>query len=192
VDVSHVSGYETQRLAARRCPWRDNLVLTAIIALPAVLTGFVAFSSLSQPADEEIAARFFAHEADFQRLIAMLRSDGRRLRGARDPLSLGDLVADGANGDSYRLLLATVGATDLRYFPESGRIMVRIAASDVGFTGMSKFYLYTGDAGSKPSFPTRRYSLRAPGVAPTNGDFHIQGGWFVHREGAVVASSAPY
>ncbi len=192
MDVLNVSGYETQRLTARRCSWRDILLVMVIIALPAVLVGFAAFSGLSRPTDEEISARFLAHGADFQRLIAMVHSDGRRLFGAREPVSLGQLVAAGANGESYRVLLATIGATDLQYFPKSGRIILPIAASDVGFAGMSKSYLYTGDAKSKPLFPPQRYSVRAPGVAPTNGDFHIWGGWFVHREGAVVAMSAPY
>lgn len=192
MDVSNVSGYGTQQFAAHGCPWRNNLVLAAVVALAAVLSGFAAFASLSRPADKELAARFFAHEADFQRLLVMLHSDGGRLIGAGEPAGLRDLVAGGANGESYRLLLATLGATDLQYFPKSGRILVRIATSDVGFTGMNKYYLYTGDGASKPSFPAQRYPVRAPGVAPTSGDFQIRGGWFVHREGAVVASIASY
>jgi len=156
--------------------WRAIWVVMVVALIPVALAGLAAVSSPGRPADDERAtARYFVHKADFGQLVVMLHSQGERLRGARDPVSLADLVAVGADGAAYRVLLAKVGATDLEYFPQSGRIIVPICASES--------YLYTGDEHSRLSMPTQRYAVRGTGFAPISRDVHIEGGWFVHKEG---------
>lgn len=189
---SNVAGRVVHRLTGPRSGRGEVWVVSVLIASATFMVGVGAISSLRPSSDENTAARFLAHGADFRRLVVMVLSDGRRLTSVREPVSLSELVAAGANGDAYRSLLVTIGVTDLLYFPRSGRIVLPISAAGGGFAGTSQSYVYTGKAAANLLPGSQRSSLRGPGVPPMSTDSDLEGGWFVHREGVVRGLPAPF
>lgn len=192
MDASNPAGRVAHRSAGPRAGRAEFWTVAALLALATCLVGLAAISSLRRSSDDDTAAEFLAHEADFQRLVVMLRSDGRRLTSVREPVGVSELVAAGASGDSYRSLLTAIGVTELLYYPPSGRIVLPISASGAGLAGVSQSYVYTGDRPPNLQTGSQRISVRGPSIPPMSTDTHIKGGWFVHREGAVRGLPAPY
>lgn len=100
---------------------REFWVITVVALIPVASACLGTVSSPGRTADHDrAAARYFENKADLRQLVVMLHSQDERLRGAREPVSLADLSAVGADGAAYRVLLAKVGATDLDEHIEGG------------------------------------------------------------------------
>jgi hypothetical protein len=184
-----------RRPVANRPSWTQVLVLSLFVIVPAAIVALSGYSAArgDHPTDEELTARFLSHEADFQALIHMLDSDRRRLLLADGPLNLAELEAAGATraGD-YRVLLAKFDATNVRYFPRSGNVVVLVAQSGEHFADTKKSYLYLSREPPQPLLHHSSYAWRGPGIYFVTGDQRIKGQWFIHHDGTVVVAFAPY
>jgi hypothetical protein len=171
------------------------LVLSLVVAVPAAITALSGYSAGqgSRPTDEELTARFLSHEADFQALVQMLDSERVRLPLADGPFDLADLVAAGtANKGDYQVLLAKIDATNLRYSPRSGNVVLPVAQSGEDFADTKKSYLYLSREHPQPLLHHPSYTWRGPGIYFVTGEHRIKGQWFIHHDGTVVVAFAPY
>jgi hypothetical protein len=179
----------------KRSSWTQVLLLSLFVAVAAAIVALSAYSAarVSRPTDEELTARFLLHEADFQALLQMLDSDRRKLPTGDGPFDVADLVAAGAarQGD-YQVLLAKIDATDVRYFPRSGNLVLTVAQSGEHFTDTKKSYLYLSHEQPQPLLHHPSYAWRGPGIYFVTGDHRIKGQWFIHHDGTVVVAFAPY
>ena len=108
---------------ANRSSWTEVLVLILFAAVPAAIIALSCYSAArsSHPTDEELTARFLSHEADFQALCKCSIQTTGECRSRDEPFDLPDLVAAGvARRSDYEVLLARIGATDFRCYPQSG------------------------------------------------------------------------
>jgi hypothetical protein len=175
------------------------LLLSLIVAVPAaliLLAGYGA-AALSHPTDEEMIARFLLHESDFRALAQMLVSDRGRLLSLRaESIEFADLEPAGARTtqmDDYKVLLAKIGATNFRYFPRSGNLFLPVSSSGDNFAEIHKSYLYLNREEPQPLLHHQGYSSwRGPGIYFVTGDHRIEGRWFIHHDGTVVVTFAPY
>ena len=178
-----------------RSSWTQVLVLSLFVVVPAVIMALSGYSAArgSHPTDDELTARFLSHEADFQALVQMLESDRRRLSLADGPFDLAELVAAGAaRNDDYQALLAEIDATNIRYFPRSGNIVLPVARSGEHFADTKKSYLYLNREQPQPLLHHPSYAWRGPGIYFVTGDHRIKGQWFIHHDGTVAVEFAPY
>jgi hypothetical protein len=173
------------------------LVLSLFVAMPLVLVLLAGLAAArgSHPTDEELTARFLSHESDFEALTHMLDSDGGRLPPGTVSADLADVVHAGAGrarmGD-YEVLLARIGATDFRYFPRSGNLIVPVSRPGAQFAVIRKSYSYLSREEQQPLLHHRGYASRGPVVYWVTGDHRIKGRWFIHHDGTVVGAFAPY
>jgi hypothetical protein len=173
------------------------LVLSLFVAVPLVLVLIAAYTAIrgGHPTDEELTARFLSRESDFQALVHRLDSDRGRLPPGTESVDLADLVqagADSARIGNYAVLLARIGATNFRYFPGSGNLIVPVSKPDDRFAATRQSYLYLGREEPQPLLHPRAYASHAPGVYFAPADHRMKGRWFVHRDGPVVGALAPY
>lgn len=191
-----VSAVRRVRLpVANRSSWTQVLVLILFAAVPAAIIALSCYSAArsSHPTDEELTARFLSHEADFQALLQMLDSDHRRMPLPDEPFDLPDLVAAGvARRSDYEVLLARIGATNVRCYPQSGNVVLPVSRSGAHFAETKKSYLYLSREQPKPLLQHPSYSWRGPGIYFVTGDHPIKGQWFIHHDATVVVSFAPY
>jgi hypothetical protein len=189
------AGHRLRLPIANRSSWTQVLVLSLLVAVPAALIALSGYSAAraGHPTDEELTARFLSREADFQALLHMLDSDGKRLPLTDGPFDLADLVAAGAGhkGD-YKAILARIDATNVRYFPRSGNVVLSVAQSGEHFADAKKSYLYLSHDQPQALLRHPSYALRGPGIYFVTGDHRIKGQWFIHHDGTVVIAFAPY
>jgi hypothetical protein len=104
------------------------------------------------PSDNALRARFFAHRADFERLVAMANEDSRLTRIAPDFTWLDDNVAwprkdvgiSESRWNEYRRLFRKVGATQgILKGVNPIRIIFPIASAGLVPTGYSKGLVYS-------------------------------------------------
>jgi hypothetical protein len=183
---------------ADRSSWGDVLLLSLFVAVPAalvLLAGYAA-AARSHPTDEELTARFLAHESNFQALAQILDSDrGRLLSLGVESFEFADFAPAGAGSAhiaDYKGLLARIGATDFRYFPRSGNLILSVSRSGDNFAETRKSYLYLSHEEPQPLLHQHSYSWRGPGIYFVTGDHRIKGRWFIHHDGTVVVALAPY
>jgi hypothetical protein len=123
----------------------------------------------------------------------MLDSDRRKLPLTDEPFDLADLVAAGASNEGdYKVLLAKIDATNVRYFPRSGNVVLPVAQPREHFTDIKKSYRYLSREQPQPFLPHPSYAWRGPGIYFVTGDHRIKGQWFIHHDGTVVIAFAPY
>jgi hypothetical protein len=194
-DVTVVHAVEQR--AKNRSSRAAVFMLSLFVAVPVALGLLAAYAAArdSHPTDEELTARFLAHESDFQTLAQMLDSDRRRLLLRAEPIDLADLVAAGAstaNIGNYESLLARIGAKNFNYFPRSGNLVLPVSASGENFAQSRKSYSYLSREEPQPLLHHQSYALRGPGIYFVTGDHRIKGQWFIHHEGTVVVTFAPY
>jgi len=188
------SGHEGTLTRARIAAICVSASLVLVPLALVVLAGYSA-SRASSPTDQELTARFVAHESDFRALLQMVE-------GERGKLPLGDEVVDldalaAAGTDAARLaaydsLLRKMGATNFQYLPRSGNLTVPIDLSPGARTESGRSYLYRRDAAEQPLIYHRGYAWRGPGAYVVTGDQHIKGHWFIHHSGDAVLVFAPY
>lgn len=184
---------------ACRSSWVDVLLLSLAVAVPPAFIFLAAYgtATLSHPSDEELITRFLLHKSDFQALAHMLESDRERLASlGAESFEFPELVqagADTAQKDAYKVLLARIGATNFRYWPQSGNLFLPVSRSSDSLTQTKKSYLYLNREPPQPLLHHQGYSSwRGPGIYSVTGDRRIEGQWFIHHEGTVVVAFAPY
>jgi hypothetical protein len=173
------------------------LVLTLFVAVPLVLVLLAghAASRASYPSDDDLTARFLSHEADFNALTHMLDSDHGRLPPAAESADLADFVQagiDAARIGRYEALLARIGATNFRYCPRSGNLIVPVSNSGDRFGVTRKSYSYLSREEQQPLIPHQSYVPRGPALYWVTGDHHIKGRWFIHHDGTLGVAFGPY
>lgn len=187
--------YEAAVTRIRRAP-SAVLMLSLLVAAPAILVVLAGYSvfRVSPPTDEELTARFLSHQADFQALVTLLESERRRLPLGPGPFDLADAGASTARAGKYEALLARIGARSVRYFPESGNVVLPVAesAGHLGKSTKSYLYLSHDDPQPQPLLYHRSYGWRGPGVYLISGDRRITGQWFIRHDRTVVVAFAPY
>jgi hypothetical protein len=171
------------------------------MAVPAALILLAAHAAAraSYTSDEELTARFLSHESDFQSLVQSLDSDCRRMPPGAESCELGDLApagTDTARVEDYRRLLAKISATNFRYFPESGDLILPVSNSGQRFAEAGRFYLYLNHEERAHLLVHRRlrqsYGWRGPAIYFIAGDHRIKGRWFLHYDQTVVAAFPAY
>jgi hypothetical protein len=180
------------------------LLLSFLVAAALVLSlcdGYAA-ATRGDPTDSDLTVRFLSHESDFQSLLQVLESDrGRLLSLGAESYELSDFVRTGTGTShlaDYKGLLAKIGATNFRYFPRSGKLILPDRGSLDSSAQTSRPYLYLNheETSSGERQPLRHYqggdSWRGPGVRFVTGDKRIKGRWFIHHEGTLVVAFAPY
>jgi hypothetical protein len=180
--------------ATNRGSWSDVLVLSLFVAVPLVLVLLAGLAAArgSHPTDEELTARFLSHESDFAALTHRLDSDRGRLPPGTESADLADFVQAGAGRGDYEVLLARVGATNFRYFPRSGNLIVPVSKPGDPFAVTRKSYSYLSREEQQPLLHHQSYASRGPAVYWATGDHRIKGRWFIHHDGTVVGALAPY
>ena len=128
--------------------------LAAIVAVPTLIFALMSFGeSAPHPSDKALGETFFAHEADFNKLVEMCNVDSHVLRIAPDftwldnnaawPRPESELGFSRQRWDEYRSLFLKLGLTAgvLNYQPDS----VMFLASTRGLVtgGSSKGYAYS-------------------------------------------------
>jgi hypothetical protein len=87
-----IVAHRSRRPLANRSSWTPVLVLSLLVAVPALIMALSGYSAArgSNPSDDDLTARFLSHQVDFEALPQMLDSDRARLPLADGPF---DLVA---------------------------------------------------------------------------------------------------
>lgn len=152
------------------------------------------------PSDEALATNWLSHEAGFDELVQMLRTSHLSVaaKGAAgiDLAAVAGLDKDPARFRIYRGLLRQISVVDLRYFPDSGKlILIPDGQNNDGLNNLdrqSKCYLYLphGQPQALASYPGSDW--RMPGMYMRTGDRRLKGNWFIHHEMTLVVAVPPY
>lgn len=183
--------------AANRSSSGDIFVWSLFITVAAALVLLASYTSArgSHPSDEELVARFLSHESDFQALATMVDSDCGRLPLESESCELADLKLAGADGPAragnYKLLLKRIGATDFRYYPRSGNLILPVSKSET-FAETKKFYMHRSHEEPQPLIHHQSYPWRGPGMYFVTGDQRVKGQWFINHEGPVIVAFTAY
>jgi hypothetical protein len=187
---------ERQRAPDRS--WTVTFVLSLLWIAPVVALVVLVdhpANRISRPSDQELTATFLSHEADFEELARMLDADGGRLSLAEEALELADLGRAGASATRighYVSVLRKINATNFRYFPRCGTIIVPVSERSDSRPGSSKSYRYLprGEPQSLAYHPV--YGWRGPGMYILTEDRRIKGQWFVHHDTTIAIGVSPY
>jgi len=131
-----------------------NIRLKILAVGFALVAGALAFAAMNSRAtsDDAFRDRFFAHRADFERLVAMANEDSRLTRIAPDFTWLDDEVAWPRNNvgiseerwNDYRQLFQKVGASEgIIKGVNPSRIMFSITSGGLVPTGFDKGLVYS-------------------------------------------------
>lgn len=177
--------------------------VVAVCAAIAVLLGLPTLTVLSthvanqenHPSDEELAANFFSHEARFDELVQMLTTDYPRLAAKGDAgidlTTVASLATNAARSGVYRGLLQQISVEDLRYFPDSGKLVL-VPDGQENSERPSKYYLYIPHAQPRSLTPSDGYASRGPGVYVLKGERPLKGSWFIRHDMTIEVAVAPY
>jgi hypothetical protein len=191
--------YVSARRSEKAFSWSAVLALVTVFLVPLALTLLAAWSvnARTQPNDEALTANFLSHEAKFDELIRMLVSDVRRLplEGPQsvDLAGLSAALGSGARTQAYVVALRQISVADLRYFPASGKVILRPAGVQTTVEGSSsKSYVFMMSGRPEPLAAHQGYYRRGPALYFVSGDRHLKGGWFVHYDTAIALAFSPY
>lgn len=152
------------------------IALVLGLATLAVYSAF-AVDGAGQPGDEELTSNFFSHEAAFEELVQML--------------STARLATNAARIRMYRGLLRQISVEDLRYFPDSGKLIL-VPDGQLNPERPSETYLYLPNAQPPPFARYHGYAWRGPGMYVLSGDRPLKGSWYVHHDVTIEVAVAPY
>jgi len=181
----------------------DKRSWAAIWALVALLLGSATLAVLATyevdlsnwPSDEELTANFFSHETTFNELAQMLERDRRTLAPEGetpiDFATLSRLGASAARVQTYSGLLRRISVVDLRYFPDSGKLLL-LPDRRANAQRPSRSYLHLPHAQPQPLVGHHGYTLRGPGVYVVTGDRPLKGSWFIHYDTMIQVAFSPY
>jgi len=175
-----------------------TLALIALLLAPAVLTTVATetINRSNEPSDAELSENLAAHEIQFNELVAMLTLDCRGVSaGAGESLDLravSEVVTDVARKDTYTRLLREISVADLRYFPDSGKLILVPADAHTDIWGSSKSYAYWAGGQPQPIVAHHGYNPRGTGSYVLTGDRRVKGSWFIHYDTVIRLGVAPY
>ena len=171
-------------------------VLVALLLGPvaAALWAKYTVGQLDVPGDQALAENFFAHEKSFAELVLMLNADRAELSQARaGAIDLAALkkVLEHARAEKYVADLNTTSVADLRYFPDSGRLVLLPKGTSPDIAVEAKYYLYLARGEPEPS---ARYDShwRGPGTYILSGDRPLKQSWFIHHNATISVVLSPY
>jgi len=149
----------------------------------------------NRPGDAELTANFLSHETTFNELVQMLDGDRRTLalegETPIDVAALSRLGASAARAQTYSGLLRQISVADLRYFPDSGKLIL-LPDRQANLPRPSKSYLYLPHAQPQPVVRHHGYNWRGPGVYVVTGDRPLKGSWFIHYDTVIQVAFSPY
>lgn len=148
-----------------------------------------------QPSDEELTIDFFSHEAIFDELVQILAMDRPTLaaKGATvvDLATMARLDTNAIRIGMYRGLLRQISVADLRYFTESGKLIL-VPDGQKNPERPPKSYLYLPHGRPQSLVPYYGSDWRAPGMYILIGDRPLKGAWFIHHDMTIEVAVPPY
>jgi len=155
-----------------------------ILALPCLLLLAAGCSRTLHPADDTLLRNFAAHEADFERLVRMIREDRKLERvddtwtRPDDPSSIG-IKAERI--DAYRSLFRTLGIPRGFYaFHDPERITFIASAGGLGVGGSAKGYAHLVE---KPDLVVENLdTFHSPDGRSFTAFRHIKDGWYLYLD----------
>jgi hypothetical protein len=182
---------------------RDKGSWVAECAAFALVLGLYALAVLAtydvdrdnEPSDEALTTNLLCHQAGFDELVQMLEADHLSVAAtgasAIDLATVARLDKDPERFRMYRGLLRRISVVDLRYFPDSGKLILIPDGQD-SLNRQSKFYLYLPQGQPQPLVSYHGSDWRMPGMYIRTGDRRLKGNWFVHHEMTLEEAVAPY
>jgi hypothetical protein len=149
----------------------------------------------NRPSDAELTANFFSHQQKFDELVQMLAEDqpGPAAQGATaiDLATMASLETSRVRFETYRRLLQQISVSDLRYFPDSGKlVLVPDGRENPG--RLSKSYLYRPHGQAQSPVQHHEYDWHQPGVYILTSDRPLKGFWFIHHDAMIEVAVSPY
>ena len=177
--------------------WAEIWALIALLLASSTLAVLATheIDLRSRPSDEELTANFLSHETAFNELVQMLDADRRTLAAEGEtPIDLAALSrpdASAARAETYSGLLQQISVADLRYFPDSGKLIL-LPDRQANPQRPSKSYLYLPHAQPQPMVRHHGYHWRGPGAYVVTGDRPLKGSWFIHHDTMIQVAFSPY
>lgn len=177
-------------------PWAALCVLTALLLGVTALGVFDAYyvDQENRPGDAELTTNFLSHEAEFDELVRMLHSDipnsAAKGSAAIDLPAMTGLHTSAARTRVYRLL-RRISVADLRYFPDSGKLIL-VPEGQASLERPSKTYVYLPHGRPRPFVQDHGYDWRGPGIYIVSGDRPLKGAWFIHHDMTMELAGLPY
>ena len=175
-------------------------VICAVIALVLGAPTLAAYDTHEidqedRPSDAQLAANFFSHEQKFDELVQMLAADHSSLAAqgatAVNLTAMAGLETNRVRFGMYRRLLQQITVSDLRYFPDSGKLIL-VPSGQENLERPSKFYLYLPHGQSRSLVQHLGYDWHWPGVYVLSGDRPLKGLWFIHHDMTIGVAVSPY
>lgn len=189
--------------ARRRRDSRENGSRVAGCTLFALVLGLYSLAAFAaydvnrenEPGDEALTTNLLSHEAAFDELQHMLETSQLSVaaKGASgiDLAAVARLDKDPARFRMYRDVLRQISVADLRYFPDSGKLILIPDGQDNPDI-QSKVYLYLPHGQPQPFVSYHGSDWRLPGMYIRTGDRRLKGNWFIHHEMTLEAAVPPY
>lgn len=177
--------------------WAAACTAAALLVGIATVAAFYAHDvdQRSRPGDEQLTTNFFSHEAGFDELVQMLATDQARLAAngetSIDLATVARLTKNAARVRMYGDLLRQISVEDLRYFPDSGELVL-VPDGQENPERPSRSYLYLPHGQSESLTRYHGYTWRGPGVSILNGDRPLTGSWLIHDHTRIDVAVAPY
>jgi hypothetical protein len=145
------------------------------------------------PGDAELTKQFLARKDDFAALGSMLDRDGWVLRKSHQPVDSGALAELGTERTArYQTLLKNLGASGLRYLPESQDTTMLVPAGESDNT-VRVHFVHVGQGNWIPvRHEATEHYWRGPGIYETTRDSALGSGWFIRRNVGVNVVFPPY
>lgn len=177
--------------------WATACLLVIFLLGPVVVVSLAICTSAHQdsPGDQELSAGFFAHEAAFDNLVAMLDADREALSATRATvIDLGALrkLLTHARSEQYAAAFNDIPVINLRYFPASGKLFLLPPGIPADTAGGVKSYLHSCNGKPQPLIKHHGYSFRTPGIYLLSGDQPLRQCWFIHHNSSFKVAFAPY
>ncbi|MHB8816622.1 MAG: hypothetical protein ACYDAE_25630 [Steroidobacteraceae bacterium] len=177
--------------------WVAQCTVFAVALGLGTLAVFAAYdvNRENEPSDEALATNLLSHQAGFDELVQMLQADRLSVaaKGASgiDLATVARLDEDPERFRMYRGLLRQISVVDLRYFPDSGKLILIPAGQD-NLDRQSKCYLYLPHGQPRPLVSHHGSDWRMPGMYLRTGDRPLKGNWLIHHEMTVEVAVPPY
>ena len=172
---------------------RLKIMAVGLALVAAVLA--LAAANWRTTSDEAVRARFFAHRADFERLVAMANEDNHLIRIAPDFTWLDDdsswprkdVGISVLRWNDYRQLFQRVGAKDgVLKGTSPTRVIFPIASGGLVPTGFAKGFVYS----QAPLSPVLKSLDKRPPDELFDGPDHnhvlvykpVEGHWYIYYE----------
>lgn len=183
--------------AREKGAWRAVCTAVALMLALAALAAFSAchVSRDNRSDDERLATNFRSHEAGFDRLAQMLIADYPHAaatgRGGIDLAAMTRLGTNAARFRMYRCVLQQISVADLRYLPDSGKLVL-LPEGRQNQERPSTSYFYAPHVQSQSLLRDHGYSRRGPGMYDFTDDRPLRGSWFIHHDVAIKVAIAPF